>query len=160
MVFPSLSPGGGFTAAGMLLSGCIARSSSWTREKRPPVSGRPLHFVKLLAPRLFRALSSGVLGVAEGFSRRALGLVDLAFDLHLFVVGHFAECVLHRALGLVGRALDVFLVHGSSPMVVGPQNKRFSARKVPFALGALSAAQRVGEANRLVAMAGGAAHGG
>jgi hypothetical protein len=69
------------------------------------VTGRPLHF------GLFRALASGVLGVAKGFMRRAFGLVDLAFDLHLLVVGHFAECVLGGALRLLDRALHVFLVH-------------------------------------------------
>ena len=60
----------------------------------------------------FRSLfASGVFGVAEGFVRRTLGLVELAFDLHFLVARHLAERVLDSALCLIGRAFDMFLVH-------------------------------------------------
>ena len=62
-------------------------------------------------PGLALRLPDRVLDVAEGVMRRALRLVEFAFDLHLLVVGHFADCILDSALRLVGCALDVFLVH-------------------------------------------------
>ena len=56
-------------------------------------------------------VSAGILDVPDRLTTCTLGLVGLAFGLQLLVAGHVADRILHGALGLVDRALDVFLVH-------------------------------------------------
>src|SRR4051794_38066770 len=53
----------------------------------------------------------GVLHIASRVVRSALGLVELAFGLHLVVAGQAADCIFHRPLRLIGRAFDVLFVH-------------------------------------------------
>src|SRR5438132_396433 len=56
-----------------------------------------------------------VLHVAGSIVEVSLRLVDLAFVLHLLVAAELACALLDAAFGLVGHALHVFAVHGSSP---------------------------------------------
>ena len=56
-------------------------------------------------------LAGGVLDVAGRIMRRALGPIELAFGLRLFVAAHLADRILDGVLCLVGRAFNVFLVH-------------------------------------------------
>jgi hypothetical protein len=73
----------------------------------------------------------GVFDVADGVVHDALRLVHLAFRLHAFVAGHLPDRILDSALGFVGRALHVFLVHYKSPAAECHDSKRSGARMVP-----------------------------
>jgi hypothetical protein len=64
---------------------------------------------------LLGEVSHRVLDVAGGVVCGAFGFVELAFGLKLFVAGQFAGGIFDGALGLVGRALNVFAIHLHSP---------------------------------------------
>ena len=93
-------------------------------QRGPPEGGPLWGVVKSALVGLSFGLTGGVLDVADGFVRRTLGLVELAFDLQLLVARYLASRFLDSALCLVGRCLDVLLVHDFS----------FDLRMVGFAL--------------------------
>src|SRR5579883_1947872 len=67
------------------------------------------------SPPSLAGFAHRILHIASSLMRRAFGFVDLAFGLHLLVVGNLAGRILDRALRLVGGALDMFLVHRPVP---------------------------------------------
>src|SRR5271166_193565 len=91
-----------------------AAALTYTRRPVPRLGSEPT-CRNSKAASAFVGPANRVLDVAGGLTRGALGFVHFAFSLHLLIAHHLAGRILDRALGLVGRALDVLLVHGSKP---------------------------------------------
>src|SRR5271170_3309558 len=83
-------------------------------QQKGRLERRPVFYASMrFTGSTIRGFLHRVLDVADRAVRGALRLVHLAFGLKLFVAGQFTGRILDGALHLVGRAFDVFFVHGS-----------------------------------------------
>src|SRR5271166_3440582 len=106
-----------------------AAALTYTRRPVPRLGSEPT-CRNSKAASAFVGPANRVLDVAGGLTRGTLGFVHFAFSLHLLIAHHLAGSILDRALGLVGRALDVLLVHGSNLRSTFKWNK-FDCFSVP-----------------------------
>src|SRR6185295_15381031 len=98
----------------------------------PPRPGLPLIAIRLLV-RFVHLLAHGVFRAPDCALDLAFDLVSGAFRLELWIAHDLAGCLFHRALCLVGCAMNSVLVHFWNSLFAGRATaiKRRSRRSVP-----------------------------
>src|SRR5436189_4701247 len=88
-------------------------------------------YLRRLSSIVLACLARRVLYVAHRLVCGAFGLVDFAFGLPLLIARHLADCVLHRALGLIVGAFHMLFVHRRFLSHWYAKKQRWLCRAVP-----------------------------